>query len=72
MTLAKWMQQNGLSPGAVAEAAGVHLVTVYNWRRGRRLPKAERVHAIARRIGAPPHLLRPDRPDLFPPPAETV
>lgn len=69
MSLATWMKEHGITPEAVATAAGVHPVTVYNWRRGRKLPNAERVHAIAERTGIPPHVLRPDRPDLFPPPA---
>ena len=69
MTLAAWMEQHGLTPEAVAATAKVHRVTVYNWRRGRKLPNAERVHAISQRTGIPAWVLRPDRPDLFPPPA---
>lgn len=53
---------------ALARACGVNKATPYSWSR---VPP-QHVPAVSAVTGIPPHDLRPDLPQLFPPPSEVV
>jgi len=58
------------SQSAFARLIGMSQTTVYEWLRdGKSLP-AELVPLVSRKTQIPAHALRPDLPDLFPPPSQ--
>jgi len=55
-----WMKDTDLSTRELAERAGVNLVTVYRWRAGKKRIAPLRALELARTIGVPAHITRPD------------
>lgn len=46
MTLAEYLEKHGLSDKEFAEKSGLHFTEVWNYRTGRRQPRAKNVAAI--------------------------
>lgn len=46
MRLSDYLKKKGLSDKAFAEMTGLHYTEVWNYRTGRRLPRADKVAAI--------------------------
>jgi len=54
---------------ALARQLGIKSQSICKWRRLGSIP-IERVPMVSDVTGIPRHIIRPDRPDLFPPPNE--
>ena len=51
LTLRELLEEHGVHHSALAQATGVHEITVYFWLSGRSRPRAHRLRAIADAIG---------------------
>lgn len=51
MTLAEYLEKNKLSDEDFAQRIGAHRTEIWNYRTGRRMPKADKVAAIEEATG---------------------
>lgn len=61
-----------ITPAKLAEHCGISVQSVYRWVTEARHVPIEHVGKVSDITGLPLWQLRPDRPDLFPPPIETT